>query len=113
MSDDSRPEGAAPDTGRFGVAGTPDERRDSKALMEALAERKDSLGAASQLPAEDHALSDRILGEARRRSEQISASRNPAASTHIPKAAERIPWWIYVAWVVAIVGSILAFRYLL
>jgi len=113
MSDDPRPPGATPDTGRFGATGTPDERRDSKALMEALAQRKDTLGAAAQLPAHDHALSERILGEAKRRSEQISASRNPAASTHIPKAAERIPWWIYAAWVVAIVVSIFAFRYLL
>lgn len=113
MSEDQRPTGSTPDTGRFGATGTPDERRDSKALMEVLAERKDALGASAQLPSEDHALSERILGEAKRRSEQISASRNPAASTHIPKAAERIPVWIYAAWIVAIVGSILAFRYLL
>lgn len=113
MSEDPTPRGSAPDTGRFGAAGTSDERRDSKALMEALAQRKDALGAAAHLPPEDHALSDRILGEARRRSEQISASRNPAASTHIPKAAERIPLWIYAAWIVALIGSFLAFRYLL
>ena len=113
MSDDPRPKGSAPDTGRFGVTGTPDERRDSKVLMDALAQRKEALGAAAQLPPDDHVLSERILGEAKRRSEQISASRNPAASTHIPKAAERIPMWIYAAWIVAIGGSILAFRYLL
>jgi hypothetical protein len=93
--------------------GTAEEQRDSQILMTALAQRKELLGATSQLPAEDRALSERILGEARRRSEQISASRNPAASTHSPKAPEGIPVWIYVAWVVAIVGSVLAFRYLL
>ena len=112
MSDEPQPpKSPSPDTGRFGIAGTPDERRDSKVLMEALGQRKDELGAAAQLPPEDRALSERILGEARRRSEQISGSDNPAASARTPVAAERIPWWIYVAWIIAIVGSILAFRY--
>jgi hypothetical protein len=109
---DPRP---TPDPVEEGTAeeGTAEERRDSQTLMAALAQRKELLGAASQLPAEDQALSEHILGEARRRSEQISASRNPAASTHSPKASESIPVWLYVAWVVAIVGSVLAFRYLL
>lgn len=113
MSDDPRPDGPTSDTGRFGATGTPEERRESKALMQALAERKDALGATAQLPAEDRALSERILGEARRRSEQISASSNPAASTQTTRATERVPWWLWLAWLVAIIGSVIAFRYLL
>ena len=101
------------DTDRFGMDGTPDERRQSKVLMEALATRKDALGAAAQLPAQDHALSERILGEARRRSEQISASDNPAISSRAMAQSERVSWWIWVAWAVAIAGTVLAFRYLL
>ena len=113
MSDDPRPSETATEADDFGIDGTAAERRDSKTLMAALAQRKDALGAAAHFPPEDHALSERILGEARRRSEQISASRNPAASTHVAPASEGIPWWIYAAWAVAIIGSILAFRYLL
>ncbi len=116
MSDDPRPAETSIEVdplGNDGNDGTAAERRDSKTLMAALTQRKDVLGAAAQLPPEDHALSERILGEARRRSEQISASRNPAASTHIAPVSEGIAWWIYAAWGVAILASILAFRYLL
>ena len=105
--------GSTPDTGRFGATGTPAERQESKVLMEALNARKAALGADAQLPPEDRALTERILGEARRRSEQISASRNPAASSGTTAQAEGVPWWIWVAWVVAIAATVVAFRFLL
>lgn len=108
---------ADPDTGRFGTPGsdapgTAEERAESKALMEALAARKDALGAAAQLPIEDRALSERILGEARRRSEQISASRNPVASGRVASQGERIPAWLWIAWAVAIAGTVAAYFWL-
>lgn len=85
------------------------EHRASQVLMDALAARKAALGGAAQLPAEDKALSERILGEARRRSEQISASRNPAASSQTLAQQERIPWWIVAAWIVAIIATVAGF----
>ena len=107
---------ATPDTGRFGVPGssapgTPAERKDSKVLMDALAARKDVLGAAAQIPAEDRVLSERILDEARQRSEQISAGRNNAATSRTIARNERIPPWLWLAWGVAIVAAIIAFAY--
>lgn len=108
---------ADPDTGRFAAAdstapGTPAERTESKLLMEALAARKDALGGSAQLPAEDRALSERILGEAKRRSEQLSASRNPAASSRTLAQGERIPVWLYLAWAVAIGATVAAWWWL-
>ena len=108
---------ADPDTGRFAAAdspapGTPEERRDSQVLMEALAARKDTLSGSAQLPPEDRALSERILGEARRRSQLISAGRNPAASTRSYAQGERIPVWLYLAWAVAIGATLAAWWWL-
>ncbi len=98
------------DTERFGETGTPEERRASRVLMDALAARRADLGGAAGLP-EDRALSERILDEARRRSELISGSRNPAASSRTISQGERIPWWLWLAWVVAIGGAVAAFFY--
>ena len=105
--------GSTHDTDRFGATGTPAERQESKVLMEALTARKAELGADAQLPSEDRALTERILGEARRRSEQISASRNPVASSSTTVQAEGVPWWIWVAWGVALAATFAAFRFLL
>lgn len=105
--------GSTHDTDRFGATGTPAERQESKVLMEALTARKAALGAEAQLPADDHALKERILGEARRRSEQISASRNLVASSGSTPQAEGVPWWIWVAWAIALAATFAAFRFLL
>ncbi len=106
------------DTDRFGARdapdlGTPAERHESKVLMDALAQRKDQLGAAAMIPSNDQALAERILGEARRRSEQISASRNQATSSRTLAQRERIPWWLIALWVVFIILVIAAFRFFL
>jgi hypothetical protein len=110
--------GDAADTDRFGAIdspglGTPKERHESKVLMDALAQRKGQLGAAAQIPANDQALSERILGEARRRSEQISASRNPAASSRTLAQREKIPWWLFALWIFAALATVAVFRYFL
>ncbi len=84
------------------------EHRASQVLMDALVARREALGGAAQLPPEDRALSERILGEARRRSEQISASRNPAISSQTLAQQERIPWWLIAAWIVAIGATTVA-----
>ena len=105
--------GTTQDTDRFGKTGTSAERQESKVLMDALAARKAELGADAQLPPTDHALSERILGEARRRSEQISASRNPVVSSGTSAQAEKVPLWIWLAWIVALAATAAAFRFLL
>jgi hypothetical protein len=108
MADDQEPV-RPQDPGSDQHPGSP-EHHASQVLMDALAARKEALGGAAQLPPEDRALSERILGEARRRSEQISASRNPAASSQTLAQQERIPWWILVAWILAIIATVIAFK---
>ena len=86
------------------TAATPsesDDQRASRVLMDALAARRDRLdGAAGLGEAEVRAVSGRILGEARRRSEQISAK--SAVSARLPGRGPGIPAWLVVAWMVAL-----------
>ncbi len=88
------------------------ERTDSKVLYQALVERKDALGAQGSLPAEDKQLSENILNQARQRSAQISgaARRGPSGTTAAP--ARGIPWWLIVAWILAIAAAFAAFKLL-
>ncbi len=79
------------------------ERRDSKIIYEALKRRRDEVGGGAEIPAEDKQLSERILRQARTRSAQISASRATAGSGRQATGAP-IPWWLIVAWIVAIAG---------
>jgi hypothetical protein len=75
-------------------------RKDSQLIYDALRERRDDLKTEKSLP-EDRALSEKILAEARTRSAQISASRG--GSSHRAQAvAAGIPWWLIVAWIIAI-----------
>jgi hypothetical protein len=89
----------------------PAERKDSRLLYDALRERRDQIKTETSLP-EDRALSEKILAEARTRSAQISASRG-GTSHRIPAASAGIPWWIWVGWVIAIAGVVVAVKYLL
>lgn len=88
------------------------ERRESRALVDALHTRRDHISGASQIPAKDAKLSEQILGEARKRSAQISASRQASISQALTPPAKPIPWWLWLAWVLAIAGVVLAFSYL-
>ena len=79
--------------------------RASVALRLALSQRRDALAQASGLPVDDKALTERILGEARRRSETISLRQQQAGSSarqniHGPG----IPWWLNVAWILALIA---------
>ena len=78
-----------------------DDQRASRVLMDALAARRDRLdGAAGLAEAEVRAVSGRILGEARRRSEQISAK--SAVSARLPGRGAKIPAWLVMAWILAL-----------
>lgn len=88
------------------------ERRESRVLIDALRNRRDQLGGSSQIPLRDSKLSEQILGEARKRSAQISASRQASISQALTPPTKPIPWWLWLAWAVAIAAVVLAFRYL-
>ncbi len=91
-------------------AADPAEGKDSRLLYEALRQRKDQLKAEASLPV-DKALTEKILAEARTRSAHISASRG-GASTRAPVVSAGIPIWLWIAWILAIAGVIVAFKYL-
>ena len=88
------------------------ERHESRVLIDALHSRRGLLGGASQIPARDAKLSEQILGEARKRSAQISASRQASISQALTPPTKPIPWWLWLAWAVAIAAVALAFRFL-
>ncbi len=88
------------------------ERRESRVLIDALRSRREQLGGSSQIPARDSKLSEQILGEARKRSAQISASRQASISQALTPPIKPIPWWLWLAWLLAIAGVVTAFRFL-
>ncbi len=88
------------------------ERRESRVLVDALRSRRDQLDGASQIPARDPKLSEQILGEARKRSAQISASRQASISQALNAAAKPIPWWLWLAWILAVAAVVSAFSFL-
>ncbi len=90
------------------------DERASALIRDALHARRDHLSGSAQLPAEDRQLSERILGEARRRSAEITAA-GPGpgpSSSRRSSATERVPWWLWLGWIAAIAAVALAFRYL-
>jgi hypothetical protein len=87
------------------------ERRESRVLVDALRSRRDQLDGASQIPAKDPKLSEQILGEARKRSAQISASRQASISQALNPPSKPIPWWLWLAWILAIAGVVSAFSF--
>lgn len=88
------------------------ERRESRVLVDALRNRREQIDGASQIPAKDAKLSEQILGEARKRSAQISASRQASISQALNPPSRPIPWWLWLAWILAIAGVVVAFMYL-
>ena len=88
------------------------ERRESRVLVDALQARREHISGASQIPVKDMKLSEQILGEARKRSAQISASRQASISQALTPPAKPIPWWLWLAWILAITGVVLGFSYL-
>ena len=88
------------------------ERRESRILIDALHHRRGQLDGASQIPVRDTKLSEQILGEARKRSAQISASRQASISQALTPPTKPRPWWLWLAWAVAIAAVASAFRFL-
>lgn len=78
------------------------DKRDSQLIYDALRRHKGVLAGESRLPAEDRALSDRILNQARNRSAEIRAARSPS-SRHLTTGTP-LPWWLILAWVLVAVG---------
>jgi hypothetical protein len=85
----------------------PDEQRASRVLVRALGERSQTLGGGG-LPADDRVVSERILAEARVRSARIAGEQ----AVPPPPAASAIPWWLWLAWAVALAGAWAAWRWL-
>ena len=88
------------------------ERRESRVLLDALTSRRDQLGGVAQIPAHDQKLSEQILAEAKKRSAQISASRQQSVSQSLQPPTRPIPWWLWVAWIVAVAGVVIAFSFI-
>lgn len=76
------------------------ERTASKALYRALKENRQDISGQAQIP-DDPRLSERILAEARTRSAQISAASRRAEAEH---QSGGIPWWLWLAWALAVAG---------
>ena len=89
------------------------EKADSRTLLRTLEERRGQLGGATAIPADDATLTERILHEARSRSEQLRRERSglPLSGRHEPPSAG-IPWWLVALWVAAIAAVIAAWRWL-
>ncbi len=83
------------------------ERQSSKVLYEALKGRRDDVGGASRLPADDRQLSETILAEARKRSAQISAGTRRSTQV-LATPARPIPGWLILAWLAAIAAVVAA-----
>jgi hypothetical protein len=86
-----------------------EDRRQSAILAGALRAHRDRV---APEPTPDAALDARILGEARRRSEQISASRSPAYSGRVPAAGADVGWWLWLGWAAAIAAAVGLWWYL-
>jgi hypothetical protein len=84
------------------------ERSDSKLLYQALNERRGELSGSAHIPAEDKGLSEKIMAQARSRSEQISRSRMNSSSNRLSKSGRPIPWWLIFAWLLAL-GAVVAY----
>lgn len=79
------------------------EKRDSRILYQALSRHREALGGQAAVPADDRRLSEKILASARSRSAEIAASQRKASARHSVSGAP-IPWWLWLAWVVALIG---------
>ena len=86
------------------------EKRDSRLLYQALSKNREVLGGQSAVPAEDRALSEKILADARSRSAEIAANQGDISARRAVSGAP-IPLWLWLAWSVAIAALIAAWLY--
>jgi len=89
------------------------ERRESRVLYETLRSRKKHIGTLTHIPNNHEKLSEEILNEARTRSAEIRPIRRREASQSLNVVSKPIPWWLWIAWLVAICGVLAAFRLLI
>jgi hypothetical protein len=87
------------------------ERHESRVLFDALERRRSEVGGVAQIPARDEKLSEKILTEAKKRSVQITASRQASVSQALQTPSQPIPWWLWLAWLVAIAAVVAAFSF--
>jgi hypothetical protein len=88
------------------------ERHDSKILYDALQARRGLLGGATEIPTDDRKLSEQILAKAQKRSAELSDTLAQTTTQTSPAASSPIPWWLWLAWIIAIAGAIAAYMYL-
>mgnify|MGYP001562831075 CR=1 FL=1 len=86
------------------------DKRDSRIIYQALQRNRAALGGQAALPAEDRALSEKILTQARSRSAEIAASQHQISARQAASGAP-IPWWLWLAWLLAIGGLVAAWWY--
>ncbi|MFW5860526.1 MAG: hypothetical protein ACOCYP_10915 [Planctomycetota bacterium] len=87
-----------------------EEASDSQALYHLLKSRADQVGGVAEIPAEDQKLSREIYAQAESRSREISALRQMSESARVRSdTGKPIPVWMWTAWILAIVGAVVAF----
>lgn len=85
-----------------------DERQDSREIYHALCEGKEALSASAELPADDVNLSERIHQAASVRSQEVRAASASVGSQRLDTTGAPVPAWMWVLWVVAVIGAGLA-----
>ena len=93
-------------------AADPAESADSKMIYDALREGAGRLGAAAEIPAEDRRLSESIHEAASRRSHELRTGQGYTSSVLDMQRARPVPLWLWIAWIVVIVGGAWALWYL-
>ena len=83
-----------------------DERQDSKVVYQALKGAAGELGGASEIPAADEHLSEQIRAAATVRSQEIQAASASMASSRLNAEGKPIPAWMWLLWIVAIIGAV-------
>ncbi len=78
-----------------GLGETPEDRKASQIMVEALRTHRDTASGAAAVPLQDPLLSSKIMAEARSRSQEI----RDATAKRVEKP---IPWWLWLAWLAAI-----------
>lgn len=87
----------------LGDAATGDvDRQTSQAVVDVLRAHRGAVSGSAAVPEVDPVLSSRVMAEARTRSQEIRLS-----ATSGPARVDRpIPWWLWLAWIVAIAAFV-------
>lgn len=87
------------------------EAKDSQALLELLARRRDELGAGNALPNDDQKLSEELHARAATRSRELRGLQNAAGRTVSGRmdTGKPVPGWLWLLWLAALLGVGLVF----